>query len=638
MSLIFGIFDKNPHNVAPTLHQLYAGLRHLPHEKQQFLVQGTVGFGNALTYNTPEALYEQMPVYLPDEQLLFVAQGRIDNREALAQVLGIALHDQQADGDLILKAYLHWGEGSADKLLGDWSFAVYDFKNKTLFMARDKIGYTALFYYFDGQKLVFSSSQKSILNLPNFKKELNEDKFFAQLLIWDKSEERSYEQLYKGIFLLPPAHTLRFKDGKISTNRYWFPEKIQPQTGKTTQQYAAELNELLTEAVRCRLRSFKPVAALLSGGLDSGSVATIAAEIYRKEGKRLTTFSHVPLYRHELAQEQTNPQVKRTLDETDNIMATAQKATNIDTILLNSAHLSPSEGALKFADIHDGLFHAICNGYWLYDLPHQVQQQGFGTLLTGEMGNASISFTGVPYLLPLAHAALRNNLAFFLKQKIAKPLILKYAANNWYYKDNKRLGYVKNSYLNQQTLDRLGVIEDIRKSKKVFHKYYHTPAEGMLGILKVGYNSRCMLGANVSHYLGIEKRDPTSDIRVVEYCLSIPAEAWISDTGELKAILKTMMKNRLPDSVLFSTKKGLQSADIRQRLRAESVQIETMIEALKQNERANQYFDFEKMQRHWLVLKTEQKRGVSVQNIIKNLVFAQFLTSAAFPALGFEPC
>lgn len=629
MSLIFGYIDRSDRQEVASqrvLEALYEGISQFPHEQKSFITRENAAFGHALTLNTPEAVYERLPIYLPAERLLFVAQGRLDNRQELAAALGLSLHSQLPDGELMLKAYQQWGDDSADKLLGDWSLAVYDEKTDTLFMARDKLGYTALYYHFDGQRLVFSSSQKSILNLPGFTHVLNMRQFMQELILWDPSDSISHEQYYKGLFLLPPAHRLWFKEGQIRTERYWFPEKIQPQSGKTPAQYAQELNDIFTEAVRCRLRSHKPVASMLSGGLDSGSVATVAAELYREKGKRLTTFSHIPLYKDEVAQDQKGTKTNYSFDETNNILATARHAANIDPILLNSAQLGVVEGALKNIEIHDGLFHAIGNAYWLYDLPKQVQQQGFGTLLTGEMGNASISYVGQPYLLPLTHPALRRNWLRLIKQKIAKPLVLKYIHELYFKKDNL-LEYVNNSYLSASLLDRMGTVADIKQKRTSLYKFYDTVAAEMMDLFVLGANPRCDFGANISHYFGIEMRDPTGDIRVIEYCLSIPTEAWISDSYEMKNILKLMMKDRLPDSVLFCKKKGLQSADLPYRIRAEALSIETFMESLSNNGRINEFFDMERLRQSLAYIRENPiSSPLMAQTFIKNLLFAHFLS------------
>ena len=104
MSILFGIFYRNDKPVSNELEFMYGGMQHFPHEKHGFTVQGNCGFGHMLTYNTPEAVNENMPRYIEDAHLLFIAEGRIDNRDELFKLLNIPSNQQNTipDGDLIL--------------------------------------------------------------------------------------------------------------------------------------------------------------------------------------------------------------------------------------------------------------------------------------------------------------------------------------------------------------------------------------------------------------------------------------------------------------------------------------------------------------------------------------------------------
>ncbi len=106
------------------------------------------------------------------------------------------------------------------------------------------------------------------------------------------------------------------------------------------------------------------------------------------------------------------------------------------------------------------------------------------------------------------------------------------------------------------------LLENNHKSNQGFSPYYPNANAGMLHILVVGSNSKCMFGAKSGHCYGVEKRGPTADKRVLEYCLSIPNEVFFDKKGNGKQVLRRLTKNRLPDEVLFEKKKGLQSANI----------------------------------------------------------------------------
>jgi asparagine synthase (glutamine-hydrolysing) len=623
MSLIFGFINTNqqPANES-SLADLYGGIAHFPHECKAFTVNANAAFGHALTYNTPEAVHEQMPTHLPEQQLLFVAEGRLDNRTELAAALDLHLHAQLPDGELMLKAYLKWGEATPDKLLGDWSFAAFDERNQELFLARDHHGYTALFYHFANHQFVFGSSIKSLLACEGVSKKINQEQLIRGLALWRKSTGDN-QTSYEGIYTLPPAHTLKLKNGQVELKRYWFPENIEPICRKNHQDYAEELREILTEAVNARLRSYRPVASMLSGGLDSSTVSFLAAELLAQRGIRLPTLSHVPLFTKEL---KSLKETHQFFDESPYIMATVQASGNIDALLLNSAHFTPTEGIFKVMDCHNSVIHAACNAYWLVDIMETAQRNGYGTLLSGEHGNASISFTGIDFLLPFGHAGFLRNPKKLIKSRILKPLAMTYFPKFV----NRRFGgienYILTGYLRPEVVKDWGIIEDIRANQSGFHRYYADAKEGMNHILMPGQNPRCLYGANSKHFYGVEKRDPTADKRVLEYCLSVPNEGFFDENGNNKMLLKRTMKNRLPDKVLFERKKGLQSADIAYRALAEQQTISDLITQVSKNELFNEIVNTPKLQTDWQSFTVPGNQHVLYpQNVLKTLMVGCFL-------------
>ncbi|MCH5715063.1 asparagine synthetase B family protein [Niabella hibiscisoli] len=265
MSLIWGFCNYQNDDDGMLIHkQMYDPIKDFPHSKHHFETQRNVGAGHMLVANTPEAVYENLPIYLKQEQVLFTAQGRIDNRVELAGKLGLKIDDRCTDGTLILQSYLKWKRDCVQYLKGDWSFAVFDYSDQALFIARDQMGYTSLYYYQDETGFYFSSSIKSILSLPSYKRRLNELHFVRHLTLWDDSIDK-HGTYFQDIFSLPIAHMLSVKNRKVSQERYWHPKNISISYRKNKQDYADEMLHLFQSAVKARLRSHKPVASMLSG-------------------------------------------------------------------------------------------------------------------------------------------------------------------------------------------------------------------------------------------------------------------------------------------------------------------------------------------------------------------------------------
>jgi len=446
-----------------------------------------------------------------DGRYYFTGSGRVDNRQELKATLAVF---DVSDTDLLWLAFLKWGQNAPTHILGDWSFAVYDIQEKALFIARDQHGYTALYYAQIGSNFYFSSSIKRLLSIK--KPTVNEKLVVGRITLWG-ADRRANQTDFEGIFSLLAGHCLRYKNGTVSVTQYWFPENVPLRNYKNHADYSVELFEIFKEAVACRLIGNKPVASMLSGGLDSGSVASMAAFILQKEQKSLTTFSHVPLFK-----DKVSANTERTFfDETDNILATAGFHQNINPVLLNSEAISPIAGLNTFLEINEHIIHGASNAYWMYDVYKTAVDHGFGAILSGENGNGALSNAGLPNLLPLLHPSLSNDPKSLLKQLI-RPLYRKIKP-----KSKKQFldfkNYLKGSFLNQHIVDAYQILEDVKANNTGFGaKNYQSANEAMTYLLELARYGRCANGGNVSHYFNLEKRDPTADIRVLEYSCQFP--------------------------------------------------------------------------------------------------------------------
>ncbi|NJK97125.1 MAG: asparagine synthetase B [Bacteroidales bacterium] len=294
--MIYGIVMLNNQPVQPAmLDNMKQAMDFWGPDGQGQWLGNDAAMGNLLLYNTPESVFEKMPFTDTSDNFVFTAGARIDNRSELCRLFRITPQEAMSlpDSYFIMRAYQRWGEDCVDHLLGDWSFAVWDISKKRLFVARDHHGITALYYYKGKDFFVFSSSLKGILCFKEIEKKVNEPKVAQILVGWN---EGGPETCYQDIYRLPPAHTLVLENGSVKTHRYWYLEHTPELRLKEEQQYIDLFLDIYTEAVKCRLRSYGPVGATLSGGLDSGSVCALASRELKKEGKRLPAFTAVPLY------------------------------------------------------------------------------------------------------------------------------------------------------------------------------------------------------------------------------------------------------------------------------------------------------------------------------------------------------
>ncbi|MCA1614211.1 MAG: asparagine synthase (glutamine-hydrolyzing), partial [Acidobacteria bacterium] len=191
-----------------------------------------------------------------------------------------------SDTEVIVHAYEEYGAACVESLRGMFAFAIWDERERTLFIARDRVGKKPLYYTLTPRgTLVFGSELKSLLEHPEVGRELNLEALDAYLTFGYVPDPLS---IFRDVHKLPPGHHLTFAGGRVTVSQYWdfaFPE---PAGARPEEDYLEELRALLDEAVRVRLVSDVPLGAFLSGGVDSSTVVGLMA---RHTGRPVKTFS-----------------------------------------------------------------------------------------------------------------------------------------------------------------------------------------------------------------------------------------------------------------------------------------------------------------------------------------------------------
>ncbi len=264
-----------------------------PHGRA-YLNKGNIGFVHLNLFNTPESKAAHQPRGRKKDNLAIVFQGRLDNREEIYKATHLPLpFEESTDSDLILSAYLRWGTNCCCRLLGDFSFAIWDNMRRSLYCGRDHMGVMPFYYYHDNNLFAFASEIKGLLCLPQIRTDINKNRIadYLTCLVTD-----SKSTFYSNIFRLPSGHDLTISGNssfKIKLNHYG---KFTPTVHnyKTGFEFQEHFRLLFTDAVRCRLRAINPVGAYLSGGLDSSTiVCTISALLQQELSSPLHTFSSV---------------------------------------------------------------------------------------------------------------------------------------------------------------------------------------------------------------------------------------------------------------------------------------------------------------------------------------------------------
>ena len=229
----------------------------------------------------------KQPIFNEDETAAIILNGEIYNHHELRKGLADRGHQfrTRSDVETVLHLWEEKGERCLPDLRGMFAFAIWDRRARSLFLARDRVGKKPLYFtrLADGG-LVFGSEIKAILQHPAAKREPDFNALDQFLTLQYVASPRT---AFRGIERIPPAHWLRWRDGRIELGRYWRLD-YESKFREREEELKEELLRLLREAVRIRLESEVPLGAFLSGGIDSSAVVAFAAEA---SSSPLKTFS-----------------------------------------------------------------------------------------------------------------------------------------------------------------------------------------------------------------------------------------------------------------------------------------------------------------------------------------------------------
>ncbi len=295
---IVGVLNRTKQHHLDQLHirTMLSSIRHRgPDQFGVYLFQDEydgVGLGNA-RLSIIDLGGGQQPISNEDGSIWIVFNGEIFNYVELRPELEQLGHELTTDSDteVIIHLYEEYGPACVEYLNGQFAFAIWDERDRSLFIARDRVGIRPLYYTESDGVLLFASEIKALLTDPRVKAELDPVTIDQIFTYWSPLSPRT---AFKGIRTLPPGHWLLAKSGQpLRIERYWQPEfSTEPQAGRqpklSIDEAATELRRLLVDATQIRLRADVPVGAYLSGGLDSSA---ITAFIHHYTGNRLETFS-----------------------------------------------------------------------------------------------------------------------------------------------------------------------------------------------------------------------------------------------------------------------------------------------------------------------------------------------------------
>lgn len=542
-------------------------------------------------------------------ELTVVGKIRIDNRQDLCHRLAIPVAQAAglSDTQLVAMAYQRWGEGCGRFLVGLFAVVVWESRRRRLVCIHDPMGDAGLFYYHGGGLLAISTSSKALLALPGVSGALNLARV-AEFLVLSGGPEATFRE---SIRRLRPGHTLTVSRGRLRQQSYWSPLAGPSVRLKSDRDYLERFRELLGEAVASQLHGSTRVGVMLSGGLDSSAVAALAASQLAGDGRRVSTFTSVP----PRGFDNTAPNGSY-YDETPYVDAIARLHSNIDAHYVRDGfgELPFLSGDLMSRDDAPPL---NPDGVpWVKAIGHIAAAQGIDTLLTGQTGNFTISYSGgalLPWFAITGHwGRLGHELTCLAdrsgcsrwqvaKTHVLKPLLPDWVAGLYHWRGQgapvtpswRDFSVINPRFANRH-IDRGEVI--LSRWRQLSSR--HARTSGMLAGL---YFDQMETMSVWFARLGLELRDPARDRRVVEFCLSIPDDQYFRD-GRGRRLVRQGMQGLLPAMVTGNRLRGVQRPDWFSVMSAARPGIDDLMRRLERSDLARECLDVPRMRKlieHW---------------------------------------
>ncbi|MCG3656524.1 asparagine synthase (glutamine-hydrolyzing) [Aliarcobacter butzleri] len=472
------------------------------------------------------------------DDILLVFNGEIYNYKELIHVEHLECKTK-SDSEVLIRLYQKYEFDFLNKLNGMFSFCIYDMKKDLYFCARDRYGKKPFFYYFKDNKFIFSSSVKSILNLLDYKPNLNKVALSKYMQYFVSFGEDSF---YQDIFKLEASTYLIYEPNKsreLQKKKYY---KINTYKAiKDEKQALNDIEELLFKSVEYRLNSDVEVASLLSGGIDSSLISALYTKI---SGKKINTFS-------------IGYDEYKNYCELDFAQITASHInSNHHPVEINQKeYINHFEQTLERLEEPHGDSAAIP----LNILTKQINKAGIKTVLSGE-GSDEIFLGYDNYAKFLKYYEFEKSLSN--EQNLFLNDIIGALQNN-----TKESEYLRRIVKKQNLYNSFGEIYTDIQRKRLFKKVptYKTetakqdPVDWMSYIdLKIWLGESLLSKVDrISMGNSLEVRTPFLDFNLVNYMFSVESDIKVGDTN--KYLLKKIASKYIPNTIINRTKKGFNS-------------------------------------------------------------------------------
>ena len=508
-------------------------------------------------------------VHLRYKHLYIIADARLDNREELKKKLGGGF-DQDPDITLIARSYLEYGEDCPLYLKGAFSFVIHDTIKDQFFCAVDRIGIKPLYYFNNAHYFLFGTQKKSVLSPASFDRSANWNFLTKRILSYVHKEE---DTEYANVHRLPPGSSIMVgKNESLVKKRFWSLDTTKEISYAKDSDYEEHFEDLITKAVKYRMRGVSKIGTHLSGGLDSSGIAGVAASLSDKLNVDLEAFAYtVPAKfdNEKLPYENVSPLIESQIQ-----FANIKTFNRVDKKIFRTL----KESIETQASWIDG-FSELNKLNTEFEMMHSIQSRNIRVNLSGFLGDELVSsFTRAFYLDYLNQGEIVKFLFPKIESNISRKeqigvLGLKLLSksgfldsaqcaqlyHNQKYKVTKRKKMWKNHLFNLDYMDEK-MLNHIYNNEDISGYLYGFPfslKEYQKNHIHRRISSTRIEGENMAGLnFHVQYRYPLADVDLLEYVLAIPVDQKIRLNQNRSIYRRSMKKYTHPDILSRDVKFG----------------------------------------------------------------------------------
>ncbi|WP_232699323.1 asparagine synthase (glutamine-hydrolyzing) [Brevibacillus daliensis] len=522
-------YEKSLRQELAIMREMTETLLYRGPDSEGYYLGERVAFGHRrLVVVDPEGGAQPMKKQAKGRSAILVYNGELYNTEDIRQELLHVGHtfSSHSDTEVLLTAYLEWGENCLEKLNGIFAFAIWDEQRQSLFLARDRLGVKPLFYWHQQEQFVFGSELKTLLAHPQIHPELDREGL-AEIMLISPARTPGHG-VFRGIKELRPGYCATVSTSGVVIKPYWQLESYEHTD--TFEQTVEKVRSLVINAIERQLVADVPVSMLLSGGLDSSVITAVAAKYYRGQGRgKVHTYS---------------------IDYKDN-----------DQYFTSHSYQPDSDAAwIKRVSDHVGTTHHSI----IFDTPELVDALQTAVIARDLPGMADIDAS-----LYLFCLEMKKETTVVLSGECADEIFGGYP---WFHNQETLFAdsfpWTRNNHERFKWLSHEWR-EELQPESYVRDRFLQTIAEvpPLRGESELEQKRRQMFYLNHTWFMNtlldrkdrmsmrasLEARVPFCDHRLVEYLWNVPWSMKMYD-GREKGLLRKAMEGLIPDDVLYRKK------------------------------------------------------------------------------------